>query len=47
MLVLDVKSGDLHKSEVETLTGLITAKLARYAELEVLSGQDLKRLVDL
>lgn len=47
VLVLDVKSGDLQKSEVETLTGLITAKLARYAELEVLSGQDLKRLVDL
>lgn len=47
VLVLDVKSSDLQKSEVETLTGLITAKLSRYPELETISGQDLKRLVDL
>lgn len=47
VLVLDVKSSDLQKSEVETLTSLITAKLARYPEIEAISGQDLKRLVDL
>ena len=47
VLVLDVKSADLKPSEVETLTSLITANLARYREIEAISGQDLKRLVDL
>lgn len=47
VLVLDVKSSDLQPSEVATLTSLITSKLARYQEIEAISGQDLKRLVDL
>ena len=47
VLVLDVKSADLQPSEVETLTSLVTANLARYQEIEAISGQDLKRLVDL
>lgn len=47
VLVLDVKSTDLQASEVATLTSLITAKLARYQELEAVSGQDLRRLMDL
>ncbi|MCC7069755.1 MAG: hypothetical protein IT383_00435 [Deltaproteobacteria bacterium] len=47
VLVLDVKSTDLQPSEVATLTSLITSKLARYQEIEAISGQDLRRLVDL
>lgn len=46
-LVLDVQSSDLSPSEVNTLTSLVTAHLARYPQLDVLSGADLKRLVDL
>lgn len=46
-LVLDVKSTDLTPGEVETLTSLVTANLARYPQLDVLSGADIKRLVDL
>lgn len=46
-LVLDVRSSDLSPSEVDTLTSLVTAHLARYPQLDVLSGADLKRLVDL
>src|SRR4051812_33713543 len=47
VLVLDVKSKDLSASEVETLTSLITAHLARYPQLDVMSSVDIKRLVDL
>ena len=47
VLVLDVKSKDLTASEVETLTSLITAHLSRYAQLDVMSSVDIKRLVDL
>src|SRR5438552_1724168 len=47
VLVLDVKSKALSASEVETLTSLITAHLARYPQLDVMSSVDIKRLVDL
>ena len=47
VLVLDVETKDLRPGEVETLTSLITAHLARYPQLDVLSGADIKRLVDL
>src|SRR3990172_8460172 len=47
VLVLDVKSSDLQPGEVATLTSLITSKLARYQEIEAISGQDLKRIFDL
>jgi hypothetical protein len=47
VLVLDVKSKDLSASEVETLTSLVAAHLARYPQLDVLSSVDIKRLVDL
>lgn len=47
VLVLDVKSTDLSPSEVETLTSLVTAHISRYAQLDVMSGSDIKRLVDL
>ncbi len=47
VLVLDVKSKDLTASEVETLTSLVTAHLARYPQLDVMSSVDIKRLVDL
>jgi hypothetical protein len=47
VLVLDVKSTDLTPGEVDTLTSLVTAHLARSPQLDVLSGADLKRLVDL
>jgi hypothetical protein len=47
VLVLDVKSSDLQPGEVETLTSLVTAHLARYPQLDVMSGADIKRLVDL
>lgn len=46
-LVLDVETKDLKPGEVETLTSLITAHLARYPQLDVMSGADIKRLVDL
>lgn len=46
-LVLDVKSTDLSPGEVETLTSLVTANLARHPQLDVMSGADIKRLVDL
>jgi hypothetical protein len=47
VLVLDVKSTVLNKSEIETLTSLITAHLGAYGQLDVLSGDDVKRLIDL
>jgi hypothetical protein len=47
VLVLDVETKDLRPGEVETLTSLITAHLARYPQLDVVSGADIKRLVDL
>jgi hypothetical protein len=47
VLVLDIKSTDFSVGEVETLTSLVTAHLARYPELDVMSGADIKRLVDL
>jgi hypothetical protein len=47
LLVLDVKSSDLSASEAETLTQLAATRFARYPAVEVLTGPDIRRLVDL
>lgn len=47
LLVLDVKSGDLSRDQVEALTSLITARAHRFAQTEVVSSQDIRDLAQL
>lgn len=47
LLVLDLKAVDVDKNTVETLQGFVTTGLAYYSELDVISGADVKSMVEL
>ncbi len=47
LLVLDLKAVDVDKNTVETLQGFVTTGLAHYQELDVISGADVKSMVEL
>lgn len=47
LLVLDFKGNDVETAVVKTLQGLVATGLAEYPELDVVSGDDLKNLVQL
>jgi hypothetical protein len=47
LLVLDLKAVDVDKNTVETLQGFVTTGLAQYQELDVISGADVKSMVEL
>jgi hypothetical protein len=47
LLVMDLKNKGADQDEVDTLTGLITIELSAYDQLDVLSGADIKRMVEL
>ena len=47
LLVLDLKAVDVEKAAVETLQGFVVTGLAQYKELDIVSGDDVKNLVDL
>jgi hypothetical protein len=47
LLVLDLKGNDVDANTVKTLQGIVTAGLAEYPELDVVSGDDVKNLVQL
>ncbi len=47
LLVLDLKANDVDASIVTTLQGLVATGLSQYAALDVVSGDDLKQLVQL
>jgi hypothetical protein len=47
LLVLDLKANDVEPTTVKTIQGIVTARLAEYAELEVISGEDMRNLVQL
>lgn len=45
LLVLDVKSGDLTKDQVESLTAVVAARAAKFGQVDVTSAQDVRELV--
>lgn len=47
LLVLDLKAVDVDKNTVATLQGFVTTNLSFYEELDVISGQDVKSMVEL
>lgn len=47
LLVLDLKAVDVDKAAVETLQGFVVTGLSNYAELDVVSGEDVKNMVEL
>lgn len=47
LLVLELKGNDVDEATVKTLEGIVTAGLAEYPELDVVSGDDLKNLLQL
>jgi hypothetical protein len=47
LLVLELKGNDVDAATVKTLEGIVTAGLAEYPELDVVSGEDLKNLLQL
>jgi hypothetical protein len=47
LLVMDLGGNDVDAATVSTIQGIVTARLAGYPELDVLSGEDVKRLVEL
>lgn len=47
LLVLDLKANDVDPNTVKTIQGIVTARLAEYPELEVISGEDMRNLVQL
>lgn len=47
ILVLDIKANDVDPSTVATVTSIVVAGLAEYRTLDVLSGEDVRRLADL
>lgn len=47
LLVLDLKAVDVDKAAVETLQGFVVTGLSSYAELDVVSGEDVKNMVEL
>jgi len=47
ILVLDLKALDVAEPIVRTIQGLVTVELTRYPQLDVISGEDVKRVVEL
>lgn len=47
ILVLDIKANDVDPNTVATVTSIVVAGLAEYRTLDVLSGEDVRRLADL
>src|SRR5439155_19588473 len=47
LLVLDLKGNDVDAATTKTIQGVVTTELAGYAELDVISGEDVKQLVQL
>lgn len=47
ILVLDLKGHDVAEPVVRTIQGLVTVELARYQQLDVVSGEDLSRMLEL
>lgn len=47
ILVLDMKANDVDPSTVATVTSIVVAGLAEFRTLDVLSGEDVRRLADL
>lgn len=47
LIVLDLKGGGLEPAQLEALTGYVTVTLSEYAPLEVLSGADVRAMVEL
>jgi hypothetical protein len=47
LLVMDLKSSEVDKATVSVLQGIVATGLAEYPELDVVSGDDVKQLVQL